>query len=54
MGTLDAEYIFISERFTVDNGYRMGKELLKKEILPTALCVASAGHTGGGCATGFK
>ena len=40
-GCLNEEYIFISERFTVDDGYRMGKELLKKEILPTALCVAS-------------
>ena len=40
-GYLNEEYIFISERFTVDDGYRMGKELLKKEILPTALCVAS-------------
>ena len=40
-GYLNEEYIFISERFTVDDGYRTGKELLKKEILPTALCVAS-------------
>lgn len=29
-GCLNEEYIFISERFTVDDGYRMGKELLKK------------------------
>lgn len=35
------EYILISEKFTVDEGYRMGKELLKKSSLPTALCIAS-------------
>ena len=29
------------EKFTVDEGYRMGKELLKKSSLPTALCIAS-------------
>lgn len=40
-GCLNEEYILISERFTVDDGYRMGKELLKKESLPTALCIAS-------------
>lgn len=38
---LNEEYILISERFTVQEGYRMGKELLKKSSLPTALCVAS-------------
>ena len=38
---LAAEYILISEKFTVDEGYRMGKELLKKSSLPTALCIAS-------------
>ena len=37
---LEEEYILISEKFTVDEGYRMGKELLKKSSLPTALCIA--------------
>ena len=38
---LEEEYILISEKFTVDEGYRMGKELLKNSSLPTALCIAS-------------
>lgn len=38
---LEEEYILISEKFTVDEGYRKGKELLKKSSLPTALCIAS-------------
>ena len=38
---LEEEYILISEKITVDEGYRMGKELLKKSSLPTALCIAS-------------
>ena len=38
---LEEEYILISEKCTVDEGYRMGKELLKKSSLPTALCIAS-------------
>ena len=38
---LEEEYILISVKFTVDEGYRMGKELLKKSSLPTALCIAS-------------
>ena len=38
---LEEEYILISEKFTVDEGYRMGKELLKKSSLPTALRIAS-------------
>lgn len=38
---LEEEYILISEKFTVDEGCRMGKELLKKSSLPTALCIAS-------------
>lgn len=38
---LEEEYILISEKFTVDEGYRMGKELLKKSSLPTAFCIAS-------------
>ncbi|MCM1388381.1 MAG: LacI family DNA-binding transcriptional regulator [Bacillus sp. (in: Bacteria)] len=38
---LNEDYILISEKFTVDDGYRMGKELLTKNPLPSALCVAS-------------
>ena len=38
---LEEKYILISEKFTVDEGYRMGRELLKKSSLPTALCIAS-------------
>ena len=38
---LDEEFILISEKFTVPEGYRLGKELVKKKKLPTALCVAS-------------
>lgn len=38
---LNEEYILISEKFTVAEGYRLGRELLKKEKLPTAVCVAS-------------
>lgn len=38
---LNEDYILISEKFTVEDGYRMGKELLKKKALPTALCIAS-------------
>lgn len=40
-GKLQEEYIFISPIFTVAEGYRMAQELLKQEILPTAICVAS-------------
>lgn len=38
---LNEDYILISEKFTVAEGYRLGRELLKKEKLPTAVCVAS-------------
>lgn len=38
---LNEDYILISDKFTVEEGYRMGKELLKKEELPTAICIAS-------------
>lgn len=38
---LNEEYILISERFTVSEGYRLGRELLKKREIPTALCIAS-------------
>lgn len=38
---LNEEYILISESFTVSEGYRLGRELLKKDKFPTALCIAS-------------
>ena len=43
---LDEEFILISNKFTVQEGYRLGKELLQKKYthekgFPTALCVAS-------------
>lgn len=40
-GCLNEDYILISEKFTVDDGYRLGKQLLEKETLPSALCIAS-------------
>ena len=40
-GCLNDDYILISNKFTVEEGYRMGKELLQKEPLPTSLCIAS-------------
>ncbi len=38
---LNEEYILISDKFTVEEGYRMGRELLKKDTLPSSLCIAS-------------
>lgn len=38
---LNEELIFIARDFAVSEGYRMGKELIKKNPLPSALCVAS-------------
>ena len=38
---LNEDYILISDHFTVEEGYRMGKKLLEKSTRPTALCVAS-------------
>lgn len=38
---LNEKYILIADRYTVEEGYRMGKELLNKGSYPTALCVAS-------------
>lgn len=40
-GCLNEDYILISEKFTVYDGYRLGKQLLEKETLPSALCIAS-------------
>jgi LacI family transcriptional regulator len=38
---LDEQYIFIAKKYTVAEGYRLGKELAGSASLPTALCVAS-------------
>lgn len=38
---LNEDYILISDKFTVSEGYRLGRELLTRNTLPTALCVAS-------------
>lgn len=38
---LNEDYILISDKFTVDEGYRLGKMLLRKDSLPTSLCIAS-------------
>ncbi len=40
-GCLNEDFILICDKYTVDEGYRMGKELLKKKTLPDALCIAS-------------
>ncbi len=39
-GCLNEEFILVSEKFTVEEGYRLGKELLEKNDRPTAICVA--------------
>ncbi len=38
---LQEDFILIGNKFTVDEGYRLGLELLKKKTRPDALCVAS-------------
>lgn len=38
---LREDFILISDKFTVKEGYRMGQELARRKELPTALCVAS-------------
>ena len=38
---LREEFVFISDKFTVPEGYRMAKELLNRQEKPTAICVAS-------------
>lgn len=38
---LDEKYIFIADKYTVAEGYRMGKEMVKSANIPSALCVAS-------------
>ncbi len=40
-GCLNEEQILITNRFSVEEGYRAGKELVRRGNLPTALCVAS-------------
>ncbi len=38
---LDEDYIFIAEKYTVAEGYRLGKEMVQKGKIPSALCLAS-------------
>lgn len=38
---LREDYILISEKFTVQEGYRLGQKLAQMKEFPTALCVAS-------------
>lgn len=38
---LNDDFIIVSEKTTVEEGYRMARELLKKPVRPKALCVAS-------------
>lgn len=38
---LNEDHILIADRYTVEEGYRLGKELLNKDFYPTALCIAS-------------
>ncbi len=38
---LNEEYILIGNKFTVEEGYRLGRKMLKWEKRPEALCIAS-------------
>lgn len=38
---LDEDLIVTGQKYTVEEGYRLGKELLNKKILPDAVCIAS-------------
>lgn len=38
---LQEKYIFIADKYTVEEGYRMGRELLQQKDRPDALCIAS-------------
>ncbi len=38
---LEEDYIFISDCFTVAEGYRLGKEMIAQKKVPSALCVAN-------------
>ena len=40
-GLLDEKYIFITEEYTVSEGYRAGKKLAEEGRVPKAVCVAS-------------
>ena len=44
---LREDYILISEKFTVQEGYRLGQKLAQMKEFPTALCVASDTLAGG-------
>lgn len=38
---LNDDYIFIADHYTVAEGYRLGKEMVKSGKIPSALCLAS-------------
>ena len=38
---LNEDFILISEKFTVSEGYRLGKKMVQMKEFPTALCIAS-------------
>lgn len=38
---LEEKYIFIADHYTVAEGYRMGKEMIRSGDIPSAVCVAS-------------
>lgn len=40
-GCLNEDFILIADKFTVEEGYRLGKELLLKSERPTSVCIAS-------------
>jgi LacI family transcriptional regulator len=40
-GLLNEDYIYIADRYTVAEGYRLGKKMVKDGRLPSALCLAS-------------
>lgn len=38
---LNEDYVYITDKFTVEEGYRIGKELLNMPSRPSSLCIAS-------------
>lgn len=40
-GLLNEDYIYIADRYTVAEGYRLGKKLAESGDIPSALCLAS-------------
>lgn len=40
-GVLNEQYMYIADRYSVEEGYRLGKVIVEAKDRPTALCVAS-------------